>query len=322
MDSISFEELQAHFQELYQQGEYGEALQFLEGSGESYPEYAHLLAYWKMALSTRLGENDQALDHLEALLKTGFWYGETLLRKTPAFQPLQGQERFEKLVELSRRLRLSDPDQKYPLLVLHSEGQCLSGGPLCPLALALHANAGLATDSLAFWQPIAKSGWLVGVPQSSQAMWKGAYIWDDRQETKQEIQKHYLAMREQYAVDTNRILLAGHSMGGEMAIELALTNVIPARGFIAIGPGGPWMDDLSNWQPVINNYSGGDLRGYILAGQEDTSIPHDNIEALAEMFNLAGIPVDLEEIPHAGHDFSPEYEAAILRALAFVDPER
>jgi predicted esterase len=319
MDFLTFEDLQARFQELYHDRAYQEALELVTENSESFPEYSHLLYYWRISLAARLGDSEQAIALLNDVLQTGFWYGEVLLRKSPSLKSLQGDTAFEHLVEMNRLLQEKDPEQKYPLLLLRSQGRCQAGGPACPAMIALHTNAGSAQDSVEFWQPVASQGWLVGVPQSSQAMWKGAYIWDNYEIAESEVRKAFESMTEKYAVDRQRVILAGHSMGGETAMRLALEGGIGTLGFIAVGPAGPFMDDLDRWLPAIHAGQNLGLRGYLLAGEEDESIEHENIQALFEMFNQNGVICELEEIPLAGHEYSPEYESAMLRALEFVD---
>lgn len=319
MDFLTFEDLQARFQELYREQAYQEALELATGGAESFPEYSHLLYYWRISSAARLGDNDLAIALLKDILQTGFWYGEVLLRKSPALKSLQGNPAFERLVELNRQLQEQDPEQKYPLLTLRSEDHCQAGGPACPALIGLHTNAGSAQDSVEFWQPAASQGWLVGVPQSSQAMWKGAYVWDNYEIAESEVRKALESMVEKYAIDQTRVILAGHSMGGETAMHLAMEGGVGTHGFIAIGPAGPFMDDLDRWLPVIHAGQNLGLRGYLLVGEEDESVEHEHIRMLYEMLNQNGIPCELEEIPLAGHDYSPEYESAMLRALEFVD---
>jgi predicted esterase len=149
-------------------------------------------------------------------------------------------------------------------------------------------------------------------------MWKDSYIWDDRDFATEEITRHYNALTTKYAVDRDRVVLTGHSMGGEMAVWLALNAAIPVRGFLAIGPGGPFVDDLENWQPLIEASEGTGLRGYIVVGQEDSTIPLNNVRKLVGQLNKAGISCQLEEIPDVGHEFSVEYEASLLRGLKYI----
>jgi predicted esterase len=158
----------------------------------------------------------------------------------------------------------------------------------------------------------------VAALQSSQALWKGAYVWDDRDITERDVKHAYATLSENYAVDDRRLILAGHSLGGEMAMWLALKGAIPAAAFLAIGPGGPWMDNLEAWQPLLRERVDSDLRGYIITGEQDTSIPHENIETLVQWLNRAGVQCELETVSGLEHDHTPEYDPAVQRGLNFL----
>jgi pimeloyl-ACP methyl ester carboxylesterase len=149
-------------------------------------------------------------------------------------------------------------------------------------------------------------------------------VWDDREVAEVEIQNHFATLVRNYALDSAHTILGGHSMGGEIAIWLALRSSIEVRGFLAIGPGGPFMDDLAEWESLLRGYTLREnttrgLRGYVLVGEKDRSIPHDHIKKLVKQLNNAGIQCKLESLPDAAHDYSPAYDAAILRALMFLD---
>ncbi|MBN1146873.1 MAG: dienelactone hydrolase family protein [Anaerolineales bacterium] len=318
MERPTFEELQTEFEELFQDGEYTAALELAAENFKFFPKQRHLLYYWRVVALARLGETDQVLALLQEALDGGVWYGELLLRKSPSFKDLQGHPEFERLVELHQALRQQGAQQSYPLYTLRPEGRCQAGGDPCPLLLALHGNASNTQGSLGFWRPAASRGWLVAAPQSTQAIWEGAYVWDDRPTSESEMQKHYASLLENYTVDTGRVILAGHSMGGEIAIWLALKGAIPACGFIAVGPGGPFMDALEEWEPLLSQYPAPTLRGYFIVGQNDNAILKDSVLALAQALNESGVPCEVEEVEAAGHDFIPAYEAATLRALEFV----
>ena len=60
------------------------------------------------------------------------------------------------------------------------------------------------------------------------------------------------------------------------------------------------------------------LRGYVILGEEDESVSQEHIELLVEQLNRNGIFCDLEMVPHAGHDFAPEFESSLLRGLEFI----
>jgi predicted esterase len=324
MQEGSFEETYEQLQQLYQEGNYAEALDLATSALETYPEQRTSLDYWRMTMAARTGGTTQTLQILQEALGQGQWYSELLLRRSPSFMSLQGNPEFEKLVALNQYVAEKEQGRTFPILTLRPENRCQRGGSACPLLLGLHTNAGTVNSSLGFWRPVATAGWLVAAPQSSQAIWKDAYVWDDRETAEIEIQNHYATLRRNYAIDTSHTILAGHSMGGEIAIWLALRGSIEARGFLAIGPGGPFMDDLAEWEPLLRDYTLRDhtsrgLRGYVLVGEQDQTISQDHIKKLVKQLNGAGIPCELESLPYQAHDYTPAYDDAILRALKFIN---
>lgn len=318
MEEPTFEELYSQLQHHYQNGDYAAALQLATRALEVYPEQRTALDYWRMTMAARIEDSAQTLNILRQALEAGQWYSEVLLRRSPSFKSLQGDAVFEELVALNQEVAEKDSQKGFPVFTLRPEKRCQRGGPACPLLVGFHTNAGTVTSSLGFWKPAATAGWLVAAPQSSQAIWKDAYVWDDRETAEAEIQKHFATLRQSYTLDPQRVIVAGHSMGGELAIWLALRGAISARGFLAIGPGGPYMDDLAEWSPLLKDRSEHSLRGYILLGEKDRSIPQENIHRLAEKFKAAGIACQIETLAGEGHDYSPSYDAAILRALEFL----
>jgi predicted esterase len=321
MVELTYDQVQSQIQRHYGSGEYAEALQLATRMAPLFPEQAPLFYYWRICMTARLDQPDQSLHLLDEVLEAGIWYGETLLRRSPSLKPLQGLPAFERLVKRNRAIQTQEEGQIYPVITLRSEGECEKGSLPCPFLVALHGNTSTALASVDFWRPAASAGWLVAVPQSSQAVWKGAYVWDDLEVAEQQIQRHIESIHRQYAVDPLRTVLAGHSMGGEVAIWLALTGSIDSAGFIGVGPGGPMLDDLDRWTPLIAGGELRGLRGYFITGEQDDSILLENIQALIERLNSGGIPSELEIIPQAGHSFIPEYEDALLRGLDFVIEE-
>jgi dienelactone hydrolase len=147
------------------------------------------------------------------------------------------------------------------------------------------------------------------------------YIWDDQEIALREVSQHYASTKERYSLDEENVVLAGFSMGGETALRAALTGTVPARGFILLGPGGPTIDNPSEWLPLLEAREQ-KLRGYILLGEEDHAIQSEPVLALVGLLNERGIPCKLETIPGLVHDYprnSPEY---IERALSFIAPRQ
>jgi pimeloyl-ACP methyl ester carboxylesterase len=124
------------------------------------------------------------------------------------------------------------------------------------------------------------------------------------------------------AFDPSRVVLAGHSMGGLVAIQLTLMGAPNVRGFVAIGPAVPFLDAPEELEAVLIPARQRGVRGYFTVGAKDNAIFADKIHALSEKLQSAGIVCELETIPDATHDYSPAYDAALLRALVFMDASR
>ena len=322
MEYLTFEALQQHLLSLFKSEDYEAVRQLAAEQITSYPEKFHILAYWQITAAARQKEYPAAMQMIRGLLERGFWYGESVLTYSPSLQPLQELPEFISLVEASRALRAHSEKDTFRLLILRQEGRCRKEGPPCPLMIALHTNGGTVQDSIDFWKPAAAEGWITAAPQSTQAIWKGAYVWDDRSVVVEDMQRHYASLTNQYAIDPQQVILAGHSLGGETALWLAITGQVPVQGFIAFGPAGPIVDKPDEWHDLFYQAAQQGLRGYIIFGEEDESIPQENIRLLADYLNEAGIPTGLESVPHAGHDYDPAYADCLLRALEFVFPGR
>jgi predicted esterase len=318
MNQMTFEALQNRIQQLYQDGDYRAALNLATEAVPNFPDHSALLYYWRISMTARLGDTGSALRLLEAALGAGLWYGEVLLRQSPSWKPLQGLPEFERLVERSHALQAAEHSALFPLITLRPEGECGAGDLPCPLLIGLHGNTATAQGELDFWKQAAGAGWLVAAPQSSQAVWRQAYVWDDLETARAEILHHHAALKNQYSVDPQHVVLAGHSMGAEVAIWLALTGAIETRGFIAVGHGGPFLDEPGSWLPYIEQGKGRGLSGYFIVGAKDETIPQQNISILLDMLTEAGIPCNLEVVPGAGHDYVPEFSAGVLRGLGFI----
>lgn len=314
----TFKELQTQLQQLYEAEEYSAAVKLITQGFERYPERRPVLDYWRFTLSARAGDLDEALRAIEEAQMNGSWFSELIMRQSPSLKQLQGDKRFEALILRNQEIAEQDQRSVFPFYVLRPEGKCREGKNACPLLIGLHANGGTVQSSIEFWKPIAASGWLVAAVQSSQAWMKGAYIWDDREIAELEIQRDYESLIEHYRINPWQTVLAGHGMGGETAIWLALNKSIDVHLFLAICPHGLTIEAPAEWIELLRESPPVGMRGYILTGELDETIPQESIKNMVEIFNENGIRTELEIVPGVECDFSPEYEAAILRGLNFL----
>lgn len=318
MGDLTFTQLSNQIQTHFANGNYAEGLSLASQYVTEYPNEFPLINYWRICFAARISETATAKKILETSLASGCWYSELLLRQSPSLESLQGEEEFERLVGISLQMQTSDPTSAIPMLVMRAKDACGPEADRCPAVLFLHSNQDTAQKNMPHWQSLADQGWLVAIPQSRTAMWVEAYVWMDYESAAKEIEEHYDRLMAEYSVDTERFLLAGFSMGAEVALAMALDGRIDAKGFILLGPGGPFMDDLAKWEPFIEKARDKGLRGVILMGLADEEIPQDNIRKLIITLNENGIACDLKTYPDLEHAYPEDFDEFLQEALKFI----
>lgn len=259
------------------------------------------------------GKGTDALATLEAAYRAGCRYKKEWLTEHPAFAPLaalpgfadlvtRANARYEEAAALAKpRLTFAVPDTLpdafgYPLLVV------------------LHGNNSNSQETAPYWEPMADKGWIVAVPQSSEiGATPDSYTWNDRERAARELDLHIERLKGATQIDTSRVVLAGFSMGGTQAIALALTKRFTVRGIVPICA---WLPDVDEYRRLIEGGAAKMLRAYVIAGAEDPS--RDGARALVEVMRTHKIRAELDERDGLGHDYPPDMEDTLTKALAFV----
>jgi len=191
-----------------------------------------------------------------------------------------------------------------------------AGGPRAesPLLVALHYAGGNAEDFAGYWQIAVEEGWLVALPQSSQICYEDGYWWADREKGKREVLDAFEQIKQDYSFDSQKVVLAGASQGGTLAMLLALEGTIPSRGFLSVVPG-MREDTLQELLSLLDS-APRDLRGWILTGERDYCV------ALARRFHgeavQRGFRWELLVEPGMGHEFPQDFDLKLRKALAFL----
>lgn len=311
----SFDALTNQLVLLFRNQQYNEALDLISREGPHFPADRPWADYWHMCAAARVGQRDLVYHIAEQGLADGFWYGETLWRKSPSFQPLQGDPTFERIIAASRAAEVRDTPAT-PVRFMHLPG---THSPASPLLVALHGNQRVASHTFPFWQAAVAQGWALALPQSTQVMYKGAHVWDDLDAAFADVRGHFAQLQRELTFDSERVVLAGHSMGGLVAIQMALAGMVNVCGFVVNGPAVPFLDTPEELEALLPTARERRVRGYFIAGAKDDDIFADKIHVLAEKLQSAGIACQVETVSEATHDYTPAYDSALLRALEFVD---
>jgi len=312
----SFAEFQQQFFEYHGKPETQQAaFDLVTEAAPQFPEQANLLCNWRYCAAALSGKPDLALQIMQEGLEAGFWWGEDILINDDDLKSLLELPEFKRLVEVSKAHRQAAQAATKPL-ALTLPVPTDTTEPL-PLLLALHGNNSNAQDSVTFWESAVGQGWLTVLLQSSQIFGPDAFVWNDLELGAEEIKAHYQELSESQPLDSAKVVVGGFSKGGEMAIWLALKEVIPLTGIIAVNPGGPLIQDINQWKPILEECTTlTDLRGFLLVGENDASI--ENIKALHKMFVSHGLTCDLIVAPEIAHEFPADFDQILARALEFV----
>jgi hypothetical protein len=298
MSNSTFSELLKRSFQLYKQEKYSQALNLVVREFTNFPEQAHRLYFWRACLASLTGKTEQALARLEEAVEAGYWYNQQQLREDSDLDSLQGLPRFEGLVETCLERQVVAQAAATPTLItLEPEGASGFAGPPWPLLLTLHGNNNTAEAAAADWGAATSLGWLVALPGSSQVTGPGAYS----------------CLTERYEIDRERVVLGGFSMGGGLAVWLALSGVVQAQGFVVVGPYVPDMDQLL----ASRGERQASLRGYIIVGEEDDAC-YEIALALAENLNEQGLRCELVVYPALAHEHPPDFETSLARALDYI----
>lgn len=317
MTEMTFTQLNQKIQQHFAAEEYQAGLILATQSLPKFPKEFAFLNYYRICLAARLNAYEQASKILEDTLASGIWYAEPVLRQSPSLEPLQGLPEFERLVGISLQMQQADPAELLPMVVVRPDGACDPGQPGCPAVMVLHGNQDTAQHQLEAWSSLPGLGWLLAVPQSKHVLWAGAYAWTSHEDAA-DVRDHYEALTARYSINPDSVILGGFSMGAEVALAMALRGDIKAQGFILCGPGGPYLDNLDEWLPLLEASGKRKLRGYIIVGLADDTIPQDNIRKLVEMLNMHGHSTELKVFPGLEHEYPDDFEDTLAYALKYI----
>jgi predicted esterase len=318
MNSRSFDQLHSQIQDLYQHGRYSDALDLISEQSAHFPQHKPVLDYWNATLYAETGQTDRTFTILEQAIDTGFWFSDALMVENPALKDLLERSDYNALIEKNRELRIADPAASFPTLTLRPEGLCQEGDPPCPLLLTLHANASSARESLRFWQSAGEEGWLVAAPQSTQAIWKDAYIWQDVQKSFEHINQQFHSLKTQYDVQDHQVVIAGQSRGAEIAIQMFLSGEIQTCGFIAVEPSNLTIENLREWMLDDVIEMPRELRAVIYISKDSETTRKNYIHNVAEYFTEMGIICRVETYRSDQGNEKLEDENSLAGVLAFL----
>jgi hypothetical protein len=197
-------------------------------------------------------------------------------------------DRLKPLREMNDQLMEAERKQAKPEYKVYLPADYSPATPR-PLFLALH-QGGDNTEILSwYWkpQPFVDKGFVFAFVQSSDVCKHGHYQWlRDVARARRDIRTCFAGITGEYAIDPSQVYIGGYSCGGIMAIDTALADTIPIRGFIALCP---YEKPESFSEATAKVAADRGVKGVIMEGEWTERVPAQ--DEMIDMFTRAGVPV-------------------------------
>jgi len=225
---------------LYNQNKYREALNILEKASEcllpkEFEKYRFNIMLSKAIFYCLEQMFEEAISIIESLINQGLACDNDIFEMLPTKQDIR-------YVELKKKndvyLEKARKKAKFKYIVHTPKDYTIE--KKYPLFLALHGDPGNIDEFSEYWKPdeFLKKDFIFAYVQSSQLLIQEGYGWTENLSiSRNEIKEFYNLVSQQYSIDNNCILIGGFSGGAIASIDVIMSNAIPIKGFIALGPG-------------------------------------------------------------------------------------
>lgn len=169
-----------------------------------------------------------------------------------------------------------------------------------PIVMALHGSGGISNEGhLDFAQLLANQGFCVFVPhffEPSGIRWADdTTIWREFPNWMRIISSAIDFSQQQRAADPERVGVVGFSLGGYLALSLAVEQKrIKAVAEFFGGMPDHFAERLDGMAPVL-----------ILHGEQDRTVPVSEAHKIAKLLESKNLPYEMKLYVNAGHGFGP-----------------
>lgn len=310
---MNFNEIRSQFFRHYHSGEYRQALALIDRSRASCTENAAALLYWRACVECLLDMPESGLRTLQEIIAHGLWLDPNLVCSDPDLARLREDAAFETVLEAFTERQATARQEAQPrLLILRPAASTPSP---YPLLVAVHGRSDSGRNFAEHWRPLTDRGWLVALPTSSQILGSDLFGWDDQAQAEAELQAHYTRLENDFPLDDKRILLTGFSQGGGLSISLALSQAIPATGFLALSP---YLHALQSRDAADTPLTppSNQLKGVLVTGERDRG--QSLFAEFEARLQRAGIDYQRRRCPEMAHEFPPDFPALLDETLEYL----
>ncbi|MCP4536862.1 MAG: hypothetical protein GY832_06920 [Chloroflexi bacterium] len=313
MEYTTYTELDKKIDQLVALEKYSQAIELLQNARPKFPDNLWEILQYEGFIWIRLEEYEKCLGIVEECLANSLFVG---IDAWDILDPFRHTERFKAIEAEDHRLKAQAQMQAKMEYEVHTPDG-YTPEKQYPLFIALHGN-GNSVDFFRthWWKPTAalSKGFVVLYVQSSQVFCTNGFSWtDDYDTTRKEIQAAYDQVLEQYAIDTDNVLIGGFSGGGTASIEITMANTLPTRGFIALCPNLK-PDSFSQENVALAVRRG--VRGVMMRGELEGDKPEQ--QEMIAVFQALNFAHQFQIYPGIGHTYPEDFSQQLLDAITFI----
>lgn len=306
MSEPKFVELQNDLFCLFEKGNFRDVDTFINKIQEEFPEKLDKTSFWKACLYAIQGKNEDAIAALEVGLSNGVWWNPQTLTCDPDLKNLQKIEEFKVIVKKCEVVLDSSRQNSKKQFITYGNQKSDTG------IVSLHWKGSNAKDFSSYWiKNNMFEDYLFGFPQSSQVYGYNSYCWDNQEVAFKEVE---LAYREFKGLTMKQCILAGASQGGNLSIEMSLSNnLLGIKGFIAVIPA---IQDVSLIHNLLSENGVSNLRGCIITGDKDPF--YKKTLELVPIFEQYGLQCKWMIKEGLGHFFPSDFPKILTEAIEYI----
>jgi predicted esterase len=312
-DDISdFNTLMENVSRLKENASYAETIALMENQRGKFPGNQFEISKELASLYRKIGQYEKCMDIWKNGHQQGFFYG--IFPHFPIYEPFKQFDTFIEIVAEDGRLRKEATEKsktsfKIVLPATYNSNQTY------PLLIILHGGGSSIELAKKYWKsPILNKDYILVFIQSYMFLDMKTYSWGIKDErTRKEIRECFDSIIYKYPIDMGRVIISGMSAGGYTAMDIAIHEILPVGGFVAVCPETEPGDYA--YQHILNTSSSG-LKGVIISGEQDYFLTQQ--KKVYELLKKAGMPIRFEIINDLGHEYPKNFEVRIDSAIEYI----
>lgn len=314
LNKMSYNSLLDMSLELYFDGKYLEAYYFITENADRVKGNRAQIYNFRYSFACKAGLEELALKIIsEAIDQEGFWYSYEYLIEDEDLNGLRQFNEFDRLVNVCKQRESEAILSARPELTITTPDDGEKNNEY-PLIMALHGNQENTAITEEYWS-FSRSDYLLALPQSSQIQVSQGYVWDDLEKGCNELTDHYEAIRKNYPIDAENIIIGGFSAGARVALDCILREKLSAKGLIFIGP---WLPEINEWEPLLSKLKENGVRTYIIYGDKDNDC-FECTERFVELLSKNDILHEFKLIKGLDHAYPNNYEEVLKEAIDYIN---